>query len=220
MQDKEEWISINGYDYNYMISSHGRFMNTNPFHKKLANIPKVGSRDKRGYMITSLVKDGKSIDKKVHRLVAEAFLHDYDDELLVNHKDLNKENNHISNLEMTTCKENVRHYHINVTSGNVSSEKIGVNFHKGIDKWCARVYINGKRFNIGTFCTEKEAIDCLDNYEVNGIGQLNKGKRKYNKNDIAKILNHHKEHGVRKTIKNLNVGTSTLYRIIKGTYER
>ena len=46
----------------------------------------------------------------VHRLVAEAFLATWDANLVVNHKDGNKHNNHINNLEMVTCKENTQHF--------------------------------------------------------------------------------------------------------------
>jgi len=45
----------------------------------------------------------------VHRLVAKAFLSDYSEELQVNHKDLNKTNNNVDNLEMITNIENIRH---------------------------------------------------------------------------------------------------------------
>jgi hypothetical protein len=40
-----------------------------------------------------------------HRLVAELFLPDYSEDLVVNHKDCNKLNNNVDNLEMVTIKE-------------------------------------------------------------------------------------------------------------------
>lgn len=46
----------------------------------------------------------------MHRLVAEAFLDTWDANLVVNHKDGNKHNNHINNLEMVTCKANTQHF--------------------------------------------------------------------------------------------------------------
>jgi len=58
-----------------------------------------------GYYYVDLA--GKS--RKVHRLVAEAFLPDFLDKPQVNHIDGNKQNNHISNLEMVSAKENVVH---------------------------------------------------------------------------------------------------------------
>lgn len=67
-------------------------------------------RNSRGYMTVSLY-DGSTPKKAksflVHRLVAEAYLGESD--LQINHKDGNKENNAISNLEYVTAKENSHH---------------------------------------------------------------------------------------------------------------
>jgi|11BtaG_2_1085332.scaffolds.fasta_scaffold37696_2 hypothetical protein len=54
--------------------------------------------------------DKKSAPVRVHRLVAQAFLPDWDESLFVDHIDLDKTNNDASNLRMVTCAENVRLY--------------------------------------------------------------------------------------------------------------
>lgn len=69
---------------------------------------KVNGIDRCGYKNLSLYKDGKPYHIKVHQLVARIFL-GASDGLCVNHKDGNKENNHVSNLEYITQKENIRH---------------------------------------------------------------------------------------------------------------
>lgn len=46
----------------------------------------------------------------IHRAVAQAFIINKDNKPFVNHKDLNKENNHVSNLEWVTHSENCLHY--------------------------------------------------------------------------------------------------------------
>ena len=65
----------------------------------------VQKLDKDGYLVCSL--SGKHF--KVHRLVAKYFLKEYSDELQVNHKDGNKLNNNVLNLEMVDRRENIRH---------------------------------------------------------------------------------------------------------------
>jgi hypothetical protein len=64
---------------------------------------------KSGYPYVTLKKNGKGHNYTVHRLVATHFLNGYFDKAQVNHKDENKENNDISNLEWVTCKENINY---------------------------------------------------------------------------------------------------------------
>ena len=75
-------------------------------HKFLTQV-----KDKDGYMKVRVQSiDGGRHRYSVHRLVLENFLPvENMDFLQVNHKDGNKENNHLDNLEWTTCKENIQH---------------------------------------------------------------------------------------------------------------
>ena len=56
-----------------------------------------------------LSKNGKTKAEYVHRLVALAFIPNPDNKPQVNHKDENKQNNYVDNLEWATCKENVNY---------------------------------------------------------------------------------------------------------------
>jgi DNA-binding transcriptional regulator YiaG len=56
-----------------------------------------------------LIKDKKQKLYLIHRLVAEYFIDNSKLHLQVNHIDCNKQNNHVSNLEWVTTKENMRH---------------------------------------------------------------------------------------------------------------
>lgn len=77
-------------------------------NKLFDNITEVKqSNGTNGYKIVHLYENGKRKTCMVHRLIARTFLGESD--LFVNHKDLNKTNNSISNLEYLTAKENYNH---------------------------------------------------------------------------------------------------------------
>lgn len=61
------------------------------------------------YTKVNLYKDGVMTQHTVHRLVATAFIPNPDNKKEVNHKDGNKTNNHVSNLEWVTSSENRQH---------------------------------------------------------------------------------------------------------------
>lgn len=67
------------------------------------------AKDKKGYLRVGLMIHGKLCTKKVHRLIAEAFIPNPQNKPCVNHIDGNKENNWVSNLEWVTYKENTKH---------------------------------------------------------------------------------------------------------------
>jgi len=73
--------------------------------KKLALTPHKDT----GYLIVNLWKNNKGSGFYVHRLVAQAFIPNNENKPEVNHIDGNKRNNHISNLEWVTSKENTQH---------------------------------------------------------------------------------------------------------------
>jgi hypothetical protein len=99
----EVWLPVVGYEQYYLISDHGRLFSL------IQNRPLKTTANVRGYIGTSLniIKTRKSA--MVHRLVAIAFIPNPDNKKEVNHIDGNKLNNHISNLEWVTPKENVEH---------------------------------------------------------------------------------------------------------------
>lgn len=106
---KEEWKDIPGYEGLYQVSSYGK-VKSNPRNGTIKNkrILKVYN-DRYGYLYCVLSKKNKKKKYKVHRLVAKVFIPNLDNLPQVNHKDENKLNNCVDNLEWCTPKYNL-HY--------------------------------------------------------------------------------------------------------------
>ena len=100
-----EWrdLYINGTLTNYQVSSDGHVRNKNT-GKTLK-----GSPDKRGYLTASIWINKQIHTMLIHRLIAQTFIPNPDNKPTVNHKDGNKQNNAVSNLEWATHQENIDH---------------------------------------------------------------------------------------------------------------
>ena len=110
----EIWRDIDGYKGLYQVSSWGRVRYLkNWFYDESTVFPQEPLRPevtKKGYLRVDLYDaDGRRKHKKVHRLVANAFIPNPDGKPQVNHKDGNKKNNSVTNLEWVTDKENKDH---------------------------------------------------------------------------------------------------------------
>ena len=92
------------------------------------------SYDKQGYARVSLYNNGKSTTIKIHRLVAEAYIPNPENKTDVNHKDGNKSNNDVSNLEWATRSENIKHAFNNglkrITKKQI--DRVKVDFSKSV----------------------------------------------------------------------------------------
>lgn len=95
---KEIWKTIECYE-NYEISNLGRVKNK----KKNYSLKPLNLN---GYLVVCLCKNGKQKLFRIHRLVAFAFLPNPNNYPFVNHKDEDKTNNHVNNLEWCTAKYN------------------------------------------------------------------------------------------------------------------
>lgn len=148
----EIWKDIKGYEGLYQISNLG---NVKSLKRKVYagrgrtrwQLERILSNNKtngRGYKLTCLGKEGKEKNFYIHRLVAEAFISDKTtfksmpeenrneidlDKLEVNHKDENKANNNVNNLEWCTAKYNSAYNGLHIRNGlknrnNKYSERI------------------------------------------------------------------------------------------------
>jgi len=124
----EEWRYIVWTNRAYSVSNYGRV-------KSNARIVPVKNQADRhiqervlkqgnhtcGYKCVCLKVNGKRIMCLVHRLVAEAFLENYDKNMTIDHIDGNKHNNCVSNLECVTISENIKRAyqnHLNYENDN------------------------------------------------------------------------------------------------------
>lgn len=101
-----EWRKIPGYE-NYIISTQGDVVRIMTQKGKPVRRNKHPSDNGLGYRVVVLSKDGKRAMFRVHRLVMLTFCGASEQE--VNHKDGNKANNCLDNLEYISRGDNVRH---------------------------------------------------------------------------------------------------------------
>ena len=99
MDTKEEWRDVVGFEGKYRVSSHGRVW-SNKRKKYLKPFP-----NKDGYLLVDL----GSHTYTVHKLVVLSFMGEIPKWLEINHKDENKQNNRVSNLEICTRQYNVEY---------------------------------------------------------------------------------------------------------------
>lgn len=112
----EIWKDVKGHEGHHQVSNYGRIKSlerviaNSDGVKQLCEGKILSTRiDKYGYERIALRINGKRKYTTVHRLVAESFIPNPKNKSQVNHIDENKANNHISNLEWNTAKENMSH---------------------------------------------------------------------------------------------------------------
>lgn len=176
----EKWKDVVGYEGYYQISNFGRIKSLN---RNETNINGISRRLKGslknsfmscGYVLVTLSKNCENKSHTIHRLVAEAFIPNPDNLDEVNHKDRNKRNNFLSNLEWCTSRENTHHARKRMTS---SSKYVGVSYDKqNFSKpWLSRITIDRKTKFLGRFETEELAFEAYklecktNNIKINAL---------------------------------------------------
>lgn len=150
---KEIWKPIKGYE-NYEVSNLGNVAN------KIREKQLKKSLTTNGYQKVRLYYGGIGKTFTVHSLVVNSFM-DRKNESVVNHIDYDKTNNSLSNLELVTQRENVKHSRGNK---NYSSKNIGVSWYERNKKWGANIFLDGKNKFLGLFSLEDDAKKAYDNY--------------------------------------------------------
>lgn len=99
------WKNINGYDGKYQVNELGEVRSVKYKNPRILKHELVG----RGYPVVCLCNHGSVNHVYIHHLVANAFLTKPEDKQIINHKDGNKLNNQVSNLEYVSYSENNQH---------------------------------------------------------------------------------------------------------------
>jgi len=102
---------IKGYEGYYEVDSQGNVYSCKTNRARRKGILKP--HEKNGYLAVNLILNGKTKHYYIHRLVAEAFIPNPDSLREVNHKDTNKHNNCVDNLEWCDRRYNLQHSYDN-----------------------------------------------------------------------------------------------------------
>ena len=157
----EIWKEVKGYE-DYEVSNLGRVKSlarkiyrtngtTQTYKERILNL----CVNSCGYLTVNISNNLKKKNKKIHQLVAVAFLNHKPcgHKLVVDHIDNNPLNNKLGNLQIITTRE------------NSSKDRKGLSKHTGVtwfnrDKvWKSQITINGKNKHLGYFKYEEEAAE-------------------------------------------------------------
>lgn len=139
----EEWKDIEGYEGKYQVSSLGNIKSLNYNGKK--EIKQLKPCIKGGnYYGVVLCKNGIKKELQIHRLVAQAFIPNPNNLPEVNHKDENKINNCVDNLEWCTSKYNANYGNRNKKLSLLKNKKVNQYDLQGnfIKQWDSLTEIN------------------------------------------------------------------------------
>lgn len=156
----EIWKDIPGYEDKYQVSNFGRVKSLKRKVKNKHSYRIVKEKilkqtyDFVGYLKVTLFYNNERKTKKVHQLVAMAFLNHKPDghKFVVDHIDNNSFNNNVENLQIITNRQNS-----SKDKKGFTSKYTGVYWHKSSNKWNSRIRINGRQIDLGYFKNEYDA---------------------------------------------------------------
>lgn len=157
-EEKLKWVK--GYEGIYIITSYGRLYSMTR-RDALCRVWDGGeikvNVDGAGYRFVVLYRNGKGQNKKIHRLVAEAFIPNEENKPCIDHINGNKSDNRVCNLRWCTHKENMN----NPITLSHCEEIVGKTIHLGKDNPFSR--------KVGQYNTNDDLIA-----EYNSVGEASR----------------------------------------------
>lgn len=164
---KEIWKNIKE-DENYSVSNLGRVRSFKRGEE--GSLLKL-IIDSRGYYVVNLCNRGVCKQKLVHILVGTHFIPNPNNLPMLNHKDLNKTNNKVNNLEWCNNRQNVSHYYDSIET---TSKYLGVSVEG--NSFRAQIKVEGNRYCLGSYKVEKKAAEtyekALNILETDGLEKM------------------------------------------------
>ena len=194
----EEWRPIPGYEGLYEVSNLGRVRSVDRYVKSKGESYWLRkgkmlspTKDKNGYLKVNLSCNGKHNIIRVHRLVTEAFLPNPDNLPEVNHKDEDKTNNRVENLEWCDHK-----YNMNYGTRNIRAKETAIKngYYTGLSK---------EEYHKKYYEENKEKIrekqreymrEYNKNYYEKNREEIREHSREYKKNNKEKIREYMREY--------------------------
>lgn len=162
-----EWKDILGFENYYQISSEGEVKSL-----RSGRIMKP-KYDKDGYKEYCLCVNDHRTYKRGHRLVAETFLSNPNNLPVVNHKDNNRTNNNVDNLEWCTVYENTIHgfsLRKGKTLSHLSKDELLDVIDKYNNGWTSQSIVDFYELTIRNIESIKSLADGKNHYYKTGIG--------------------------------------------------
>ena len=170
--EKEIWKDVPQYEGRYQVSNLGRVRSLDRILTYSdGRVARLRGKLMKTQLNCGYVKVGLSIDgvlksKRVHQLVAMAFLGHVKcgQKLVVDHIDNNPLNNNLNNLQVITQRENLS------KDKKGSSKYVGVSWYKATKRWLSRIRgVDGKQISLGYFENEIDAHNAYQNYLKNNL---------------------------------------------------